>query len=522
MPRKGKCFSSCRAKPKPDCYSPGCYYANGRKYKYCRLAFTRKMGPDCVPMARRSYKTLSHPLHNSSQTSPRRANFREKYAKKTATRKIGRFLKANRPKIRARFLRSVCSDAGVCIAFGREAKSIRAHFDQFSNFNLLSKPAERIGAVSANGFVKELTYKREAYVANAILKSSIDKEVDNLLYEAIVGFYLNRYATRFPSFLETYGLYQYKADGVAYNEAKTNKFNRPEVFSDGLALVAKSMPEINESIIKQACITPLSYAVLIQHLKEADTLRSKCQKRDFVSNDLLYILYQIYMTLSSISSVFTHYDLHDENVLVYEPVKGKYIEYHYHIDGEQIVFWSKYLAKIIDYGRCHFNIHGDTSSTGNSRNIHQLLCRAKECQPNCGYDSGFHWLYPRTGAALKQNSYINSSSNNPSHDLRLFAMLGDGLPGMDAHLQALFKKVVYGQGVLKAKSRYGTKPNTKSGLPQKINNVTDVFKALHELVTDPVEQGSNSYSYRGYEKLGELHIYNDGKTPMRWVLPTDK
>ena len=522
MPRKGKCFSSCRAKPRPDCYSPGCYYTNGRKYKYCRLAFTRKMGPDCVPMVRRPYRT-HHPLDHSTPTSPRRANFREKYAKKTATRKIGRFLKANRPKIRARFLRSVCSDAGVCIAFGREAKSIRAHFDHFSNFNILSKPAERIGAVSANGFVKELTYERESYVANAILKSSIDKEVDNLLYEAIVGFYLNRYATRFPSFLDTYGLYQYNADEVAYNEAKTNKFNRPEVFSAGLTLVAKSMSEINEPVIKQACTNPLSYAVLIQHLKEADTLREKCKKRDFVSNDLLYILYQIYMTLSSISNTFTHYDLHDENVLVYEPVKGKYIEYHYHIDGEQIVFWSKYLAKIIDYGRCYFKIDGDTSSTGNSLNIHKLLCQVKECQPGCGYDSGFHWLRPKTGDSLKQNSYINSSSINPSHDLRLFAMLGNNLPGMDAHLQTLFKKVVYGQGILDAKSRrYGTQPNPTTGLPSKINNVSDAFNALQELVTDTAEQGSNSYHYRSYEKLGELHIYNDGKTPMRWVLPTDK
>lgn len=49
MPRKGKCFSSCRSRSKSDCDSTECYYTKGDKYKYCRLAFTRKMGADCKP-----------------------------------------------------------------------------------------------------------------------------------------------------------------------------------------------------------------------------------------------------------------------------------------------------------------------------------------------------------------------------------------------------------------------------------------------------------------------------------------
>jgi hypothetical protein len=40
--------------------------------------------------------------------------------------------------------------------------------------------------------------------------------------------------------------------------------------------------------------------------------------------DLLNVLYQIYMPLASLSETFTHYDLQSRDVLIYEPVPGKY------------------------------------------------------------------------------------------------------------------------------------------------------------------------------------------------------
>jgi hypothetical protein len=265
-------------------------------------------------------------------------------------------------------------------------------------------------------------------------------------------------------------------------------------------------------------------AVLIQHLKGAETIRKKCENRDFVSNDLLYILYQVYMTLHSISAIFTHYDLHDENVLLYEPVKGKHIEYHYHIDGEEIVFQSKYLAKIIDYGRAHFNEPGNKSEKGNSKNFHKELCTLSECHPGCGFMSGFYWLQSEPISKLKDAYYINSVFPNPSHDLRLFAMLGSDLsglthgltPGLTPGLQKVFDKVVYGVKLPKDDNLFGTIPNPASGLPDKINNVADAFEALNELVQDRVSIESNAIHYVGSAKLGELHIYNDGRTPMRW------
>ena len=273
----------------------------------------------------RSFTRPSMVLHPTKEEI---VAFREKYVKNTATRKIGKFLRRTDPRVRSKFLQSVCSDAGVCIAFGTNASAIRKHFDNFNNFNLLSKPAERIGSVSKNGFVKELSYENRGYAANAVLKSSVHDNADNLLYEALVGFFLNKMSEIYPTFLETYGLYQYKLDGLAYKECKDNKLTNSAVLNAGLTRIAKTAKDIGGQSVKSSCTSPTSMAVLIQHLKSAKTIGEKCTVSDFVRKDLLYVLYQIYMTLSSLSDVFTHYDLHSNNVLVYEPVVGSHIEYH--------------------------------------------------------------------------------------------------------------------------------------------------------------------------------------------------
>ena len=531
MPRKDKCFSTCRKRPKTDCDPPECRYTNGNKYSYCRLSFTHKMNKDCVPELRnrknntakrgrtpRTAKFESKPKSQVMDLHPSKsaiAEFREKYAKKEATRKIGRFLRKHDPRVRSKFLQSVCSDAGVCIAFGKHAAAIRKHFDNFDNFALLDSPAKTIGAVSSNGFVKELTYKHRGYVANAILKSSVARMADNLLYEALVGFQLNKYSARFPSFLETYGLYEYARDGIAYNECKTHVNTSSDILNRGLFSFAKSKTQITRNKMYDACHDPVSMAVLIQHLKEAKTLSEKMRSARFNKEDLHYVLFQVYMTLASLSSVFTHYDLHWNNVLVYEPVKGKYIEYHYNIDGEEIVFKSPYIAKIIDYGRCYFNDLSDKSPVGNSKAFYEQMC--KVCA-DCGVSDGFYFM-KHDPAELHQKYHICSQINNPSHDLRLLHFIGDiadSKPDIMQLVRYMLKKVVYGIDV--ADVDFGTAPNPTSGLPSKINNVKDAFEALTNILKTNVCGLRNELAYSAKDdKLGELHVYNDGRTPMRFV-----
>ena len=562
MPRKGKCFSTCRKRLKSVCDPPECHYTNGNKYKYCRLSFTRKMNKDCVPLRKKPSLTPSErpitkspitkspitksPItstksitstnsslsrsnrdyekhtsewsHKSQDLHPTKediAEFREKYTKRAATRKIGKFLRRTDPRVRSKFLQSVCSDAGVCIAFGTNASAIRKHFDNFNNFNLLSQPAERIGNVSANGFVKELTYKHRGYVANAVLKSSVKSNADNLLYEALVGFFLNKMSNRYPTFVETYGLYQYNSS-VAYLECKDNKLSDPAILSVGLNRISESAKDVDTLQVQKSCLTPISMAVLIQHLKSAKTLFEKCADQLFVEKDLLYVLYQVYMTLASLSDVFTHYDLHRENVLVYEPVAGSHIEYHYHVStiggNRETVFRSKYIAKIIDYGRCYFKDEGSSNFGESKRFYDKLVC--KECKPKCGKGKGYEWMEYKA-KAMKDSTFICSQRVNPSHDLRLLYSIGTKVKGMDLNLQTLIGRVVYGQGVTKGKEMFGTEPRPDSGYPIKINNINDAFSYFEDIVKSPESEVANEIEYRGSKKLGELHIYGD--KPMRWI-----
>ena len=175
-------------------------------------------------------------------------------------------------------------------------------------------------------------------------------------------------------------------------------------------------------------------AVLIQHLKSAKNIREKCYDRLFVTKDLLYVLYQVYMTLASLSTVFTHYDLHRDNVLVYEPVAGSHIEYHYHHSStsggkKETVFRSKYIAKIIDYGRCYYNDTSSASNASESKSFYDnLVC--KECKPKCGTGRGYGWMEYKP-KQIKSAYYISSQRSNPSHDMRLLYSIGNKVAGMD-------------------------------------------------------------------------------------------
>lgn len=130
-------------------------------------------------------------------------------------------------------------------------------------------------------------------------------------------------------------------------------------------------------------------AILIQHLKNVRTLGDSLTS-NFIIYDLLFVLYQIYMPLSLLKYTFTHYDLHNDNVLLFEPIKGKYIEYHYHLQTNEIVnFKSPYIVKIIDYGRSYFSPeHPDLNPT----DIYNHLCSEPACSPKCGSKSGFTFL----------------------------------------------------------------------------------------------------------------------------------
>lgn len=488
MPQKNKCFSNCRLFDKPECNPPRCKYVTGQTLKYCRLSHNYKMKKPACNVTRR--------IKKKEQSA---------HAKKVIETLVKRSKK---------HLQFICSDSGVCIAFGRNINEITQFFKGFTDFTYALSPIKQIGVVSENGFVKEIAYQKEGYNAHAILKSSKTKKSDNLVYEYLVGIkYVNRIMKRFPCFLETYGLYYYPSPA----EWTIMSGIGPVHSSNLKKLLLQTTVDYSKS-----CRESKYAAILIQHLKNVKTMHEYTSGNvfnKFMKRDMLYVLFVIYHTLASISKDFTHYDLHDSNVLVYEPENGKCIKYHYHHkDGTETTFYSPYIPKIIDYGRSFFD-----NGNLNSKKIYDKICLENDCKPNCGQRSGFGWLDP------KSSFTISSSKKNESHDLRLLKtiatnmelvqMLSTGPVPIETtfiETNKVLRKVVYGVSIRDPNEKmYGTKENLKITKP-KIYNVTGAYLELKEVIHKQGVIAENDMNYyRPEDLIGTLHIYDD-ETPMKY------
>ena len=59
---------------------------------------------------------------------------------------------------------------------------------------------------------------------------------------------------------------------------------------------------------------------------------------------------------------------------------------------------------------------------------------------------------------------------------------------------------------------YGTPELLTSEYPTKLNNVTDVYKLLAYYMNSPNQIQRNDKLYEYKTKLGDLHIYDDGRS----------
>ena len=422
--------------------------------------------------------------------------------KKQAERTIKKFMlnPRVREKSTAHFLNSICSDSGVCIAFGSEARKIKTFFNQFTNFTYLDGNIKRIGKPSANGFLYELEYMRQGYKAYAILKSTMAKDNDNLMYEYFVGNAVNTFAKQVPCFVETYGLFEYP-DQAAWLKLKKATPDKEDVVKNQLVL--QVAPTFND--LGSGCSKAKYQCILIQHLKDSLELGKwvRQNKGDFANKEMMSIFYILYFSLRLLVGQFTHYDLHAGNVLLYRPSETGYINYVFHENKRVVKFKCRFIPKIIDYGRSFYSL----SAADNSDKLYQKLCTLPQCEPKCGDNVGFNWL--NSGAY-----YIKSRQNHVSHDLRLLDAFKPDIKRAaykaSADIKNFFNKVVYD-------NTYGTDELINSGLPGKINNVYDAFRALSNIVYNEQPALSDGvFLLPEYTSLGELHVYSDGRA-MRFI-----
>lgn len=468
-----KCISSCAKVVESECNLPRCRYIRGSKREYCKLSQKYVMKkPQC---------RVTRKIKKGDE-------------KQNARNVIGRMFKKS-----GIYLQTICSDSGVCIAFGKNVSQITDYFNGFVHFYYM-KSFKQIGTVSTNGFVNEISYERNGYKSYSILKSSNNVYADNLVYEYLVGVkYINRILKLSPCFIETYGLLYYTNE-QDWNDMKTKNANKDLL--DRLDLQ-------NQIDYRKACANPKLATVMVQHIKDAisfDTMLKIRHFQSFCDGDMLHTLFIIYHTLSMFSKTFTHYDLHTENVLLYQPIKGKYIVYHYvNADGSETSFCSPYIPKIIDYGRSFFD-----NGNINSKKIYDTVCA--QCT-NCGEYSGFGWLkYPYN----PRNHNISTSEKNESHDLRLMSIVKKARKTSKIIATTeTGRRMIRLLNLVHYQNTYGT-PENLSTINQTIYNVGGAYKSLKTAVDNvQVVQENNAKYNLMQNKLGDLYIYMDGK-PMKY------
>jgi hypothetical protein len=368
-------------------------------------------------------------------------------------------------------LKKVCLKSSFCLALGVNREKIESLFD-FMSLKHLKDHVVDLSVVGNNGKIKLLNFSVQikginTYDAKALLKMAkidrewgriqkaydkskrdysnppkitniyrqqyISKNTDSLFYEYLVGMFINTYTDKYPLFVRTYGIFKFKTlETLDYcNVGDIRDRIPPKKFIESVEPF--NVPDLETLIkndgnpVKLNEDSVIRDALLIEHIDDkpmqlGEFLLSLCQK--YVKSpdewtvralkyEVLYIFCQVYFTLADMYDVFTHYDLHQGNVLIYQLDHA--VEFCYHDEDEKVyTFKSKYLVKVIDYGRCYFKYSEKVSS---GEFYDKVLCKLSPKEGGyCGHRYGFHNF---TLGPTAKNFYIDSGRRNQSHDLKL-------------------------------------------------------------------------------------------------------
>ena len=151
-------------------------------------------------------------------------------------------------------LTRLCSDAGECVAFGKERPAIIKYFERFENLTLIKEPITIIGK-GVNGVVASIIFEKNNYKIATALKTPTSN--DKIYYEAYIGMnYINNLCTYFPCFVYTYGLYKHALtrDGIP-NDHKYDETTRVSrlvsrkniIFKDFLLVMNPNLSNLDDA-----------------------------------------------------------------------------------------------------------------------------------------------------------------------------------------------------------------------------------------------------------------------------------
>ncbi len=297
------------------------------------------------------------------------------------------------------FLSLMCKNSGLCITLNLFSNIIREYFDNYNFEN--AKEVKKLSS-GANGFINLVIFEKpnnlNGYISCGIIKSSSQNGSDNLFYEWFVGkIFVNKLIHKYPCFLETYKLIKYITTTDRHGIYLPNVYNNMQAkyALDYLDYTFKKEQDninsmdnikITSDLINNTCDNSRTYAVLIQYIDKPISLESflkECISNKSIYNitiELRFLLMQIFLPLSALKNVFTHNDLHVNNIMLYKIPDNSYIKMEYMYKGKKYIFNTNYIVKIIDYGRSYFHNEGILYNT--LKNILNDFCKNNSNEDN--------------------------------------------------------------------------------------------------------------------------------------------
>ena len=422
----------------------------------------------------------------------------------------------------------------VSLVFHENFEEILRDTQNFGNLKNYSRSVDFIGDYSNNGFLRKFKYTSDKYEVDVIQKNNKTLKSDSLVYEYLVGQCINHFAQFYPCFSLTYQIFKYRSD-MDYRimeyfllKRKSDDYDpdldekvKQITLSTGLDQMLSALDEKDiVKLIKTGCENNDKMCIMTQYLPFESSLSKYIISRNMNPNTLTTILYMVYACLASFSNVFTHYDLHTNNVqLVRIPNDGYSIIRVNNKDGSVISYKTDYIPVIIDYGRCFVDC-----DKLNSTELYKTVCQydrdnvvpsERSCLNDCGDLSGYQFApkYYRLKQSFipngKDDYYIDPTRRNMSHDLNLINILQKYQEGINFSpaLKSFFKKLVIPETSYGQSEKLGTNPYGK------IQNVISAKDELSDIINTADFIDENNEIFKDKQYYNTIDIWSDLSKP---------
>lgn len=292
--------------------------------------------------------------------------------------------------------------------------------------------ARRIGQADAP--TQGMVFVAQMDARDVVMKASLQDKADNLYYEYAVGMLcLNRWTQQFPVFPTIYDLFHFRS---AASKEQATRARAGDLMRDLVREGVRGPADLLRTPFWAAACARSGRAVLVmENIHPALTLSRYLRDDPLrMGPALLGVLLQLYLPLALLDREFTHYDLHDANVLLQRlgEEEDDWVHLIVHLPPDLrcagvpavVSCVVPFVTRLIDFGRCYFRAQVDGRTIDTHTVLDNLVCAAEACQ-SCGEHRGFGVLRNRSRAFFE----IVPQIPNSSHDLRLLNFVR---PALDA------------------------------------------------------------------------------------------